>query len=457
MAPTSTTFVHAVRGIHAQHDGTDWQDVIQDGLGSVRGLIDDRLEVDGTQSYDPYGVPDGSYGAGFGYAGEQIDSNGLSYNRARYYDPGNGLFTALDPLETPNRYAYVAGNPVNLVDPTGLQNELSPHLDDGGGFGSALLLLGLGALGTSSLATSSELRDLAVGVLDQMFRGISNIFDVSNLSSAPTALFSPASVQSGSGLQPIGGTWATEGITYNTNPAVWEQVNAGAIAVPQGAVASPPMPGQNPLDDFRRACNNGLCPYLLWELLRRLTRNLDKSEDQTRRHNDSNDYLIAILGPGRNTAEVTSIMLHRPNARCVAVEDSPQAAQLLDIDLDAAGIGCNIVSFATGLGGDTGKVDEVFTIRPNTTMTRRQIPDFVMTNLKIGGSFYAAVLINDDPRTLRARIKPMFPGLIERDISDADLVVGNNLVQIPFPHVPLEDIVDSRFAADAKEMHGIRV
>ena len=113
-------YIHAVRGIHAQYDGTDWQDVIQDGLGSVRGLIDDRLEVDATQSYGPYGNPDGSYGAGFGYAGEQIDGNGLSYNRARYYDPDLGVFTALEPLETANRYAYVVGNPISRVDPSGL-------------------------------------------------------------------------------------------------------------------------------------------------------------------------------------------------------------------------------------------------------------------------------------------------------------------------------------------------
>jgi hypothetical protein len=43
---------------------------------------------------------------------------------ARYYQPGTGRFTQLDPLPTSvfegNRYHYTGGNPVNYTDPTGL-------------------------------------------------------------------------------------------------------------------------------------------------------------------------------------------------------------------------------------------------------------------------------------------------------------------------------------------------
>jgi RHS repeat-associated protein len=35
----------------------------------------------------------------FGFTGEMRDPNGLNYHRARYYDPGIGTFTALDPFE----------------------------------------------------------------------------------------------------------------------------------------------------------------------------------------------------------------------------------------------------------------------------------------------------------------------------------------------------------------------
>ncbi|MGJ3237163.1 MAG: RHS repeat-associated core domain-containing protein [Anaerolineae bacterium] len=69
---------------------------------------------------DRYGNPTGSLPLDFGFTGEQTDENGSVFLRARYYEPSLGVFNALDPMETPNRYAYVSGNPVNRVDPTGL-------------------------------------------------------------------------------------------------------------------------------------------------------------------------------------------------------------------------------------------------------------------------------------------------------------------------------------------------
>jgi RHS repeat-associated protein len=74
-------------------------------------------------TFDPYGVPlSGNGGAPFGYTGEAYDaSTQLVYLRARYYDGRTGRFTQKDPsgLEQ-NLYAYVASNPVNRIDPSGL-------------------------------------------------------------------------------------------------------------------------------------------------------------------------------------------------------------------------------------------------------------------------------------------------------------------------------------------------
>lgn len=61
------------------------------------------------------------------YSGEQTDKTGLQYLRARYYDPTNGRFSSFDPFagdtEDPaslHKYLYVAGDPINGIDPTGL-------------------------------------------------------------------------------------------------------------------------------------------------------------------------------------------------------------------------------------------------------------------------------------------------------------------------------------------------
>ena len=43
--------------------------------------------------------------------------------RARWYDPGMGVFLSKDPIESEPPYQYVRGNPSNLVDPSGF----APH------------------------------------------------------------------------------------------------------------------------------------------------------------------------------------------------------------------------------------------------------------------------------------------------------------------------------------------
>jgi RHS repeat-associated protein len=62
----------------------------------------------------------------FTYTDEQVDSSGLQYLRARYYDAATGRFASRDPLPLMQRYSYVGGNPVNLVDPTGLCSKWPP-------------------------------------------------------------------------------------------------------------------------------------------------------------------------------------------------------------------------------------------------------------------------------------------------------------------------------------------
>ncbi|ODU49897.1 MAG: hypothetical protein ABS92_04705 [Thiobacillus sp. SCN 63-374] len=53
---------------------------------------------------------------------------GLTYYRARYYHPGLGRFASRDPMgmaDSVSPYAYVANNPINLIDPFGMEAALA--------------------------------------------------------------------------------------------------------------------------------------------------------------------------------------------------------------------------------------------------------------------------------------------------------------------------------------------
>ena len=110
-----------------------------DGEGSTRLLTDTSGNILTRFAYDAYG---NALGVSLGvvtppatrilYTGQQFDP-GLQqyYLRARYYSPLSGRFSQRDPLtgaisypQSLDRYAYVHGDPVNGVDPSGKQESL---------------------------------------------------------------------------------------------------------------------------------------------------------------------------------------------------------------------------------------------------------------------------------------------------------------------------------------------
>ncbi len=102
-----------------------------DGLGSVRQLLDSTGEVEANYAYDPFGVPvvAGDASNPYRFTGEAWDEEvELLYLRARYYQPETGRFIIKDPWPADvlrplslNGWAYVANNPVNMADLTGLK------------------------------------------------------------------------------------------------------------------------------------------------------------------------------------------------------------------------------------------------------------------------------------------------------------------------------------------------
>ena len=104
----------------------------RDHLGSIRELTDGSGNVRARYAYDPFGrrtKVSGDVDADFGFAGMFWSAEtGLSLTPARPYSADLGRWLTRDPLDNaemeqgPNLYAYVGSNPVNLVDPSGLQS-----------------------------------------------------------------------------------------------------------------------------------------------------------------------------------------------------------------------------------------------------------------------------------------------------------------------------------------------
>ena len=127
---TNLMYEHGAAGTHKYaYDPTgvhmmDNDTYLKDGHGNVTGMYDENGEFMSDTYYDAFGnVAYGDTPNPFGYSGEYLDNEtGLIYLRNRYYDSSTGRFITEDPAKDgTNWYSYCAGDPVNFVDPWGLE------------------------------------------------------------------------------------------------------------------------------------------------------------------------------------------------------------------------------------------------------------------------------------------------------------------------------------------------
>ena len=108
--------------------------------GSVVALADSAGYVTDYYKYGPYGEPrnayntENFYGSRFRYTGQiALPEAKLYYYKARVYDPKYGRFLQTDPIGSKDDldlYAFVAGDPINGVDPTGEALVFAPGSND---------------------------------------------------------------------------------------------------------------------------------------------------------------------------------------------------------------------------------------------------------------------------------------------------------------------------------------
>jgi len=121
IASAGTSYIHGANGqliarINETGNVTYYH---TDHVGSTSVITDEKGEVVEEQVDLPFGERV-SGDEKIGFTGKELNSNGLMYYGARYYDPLTGRFiTSDDAKDGLNWFAYAADNPMKYVDPDG--------------------------------------------------------------------------------------------------------------------------------------------------------------------------------------------------------------------------------------------------------------------------------------------------------------------------------------------------
>jgi RHS repeat-associated protein len=112
----------------ATNIGTGGSAIVSNRHGDTTAYVNPATgAVNGSHSYDPFGVKSTLGSSGFGsFQGQQGSPAQRVYMRSRWYDPATATFAGRDTMAVSapraagaNRYAYGGGNPVTLADLSG--------------------------------------------------------------------------------------------------------------------------------------------------------------------------------------------------------------------------------------------------------------------------------------------------------------------------------------------------
>jgi RHS repeat-associated protein len=124
-----TTFYYLGDKLIAQRTGTTLEYVHQDSLNSTSVVSSAAGALVSAITYVPFGGTrntEGTLGTDKLFTGQRLDTTGLYYYGARYYDPTIGRFISVDSViqslanpQSINGYSYCLNNPLRYTDPTG--------------------------------------------------------------------------------------------------------------------------------------------------------------------------------------------------------------------------------------------------------------------------------------------------------------------------------------------------